>query len=260
MELLKVSVGILWLINLGLLIWYMVEQEVNGWNVTALVGVALTGIVPIGVALPRIVPMLFGYETLVKKREGWATFVHVISGVIGTAGSGLALGYAAQCGKSSYANIELLVAAAVVNGLSGIVAHFAFIDNDEQKKIYENESLAYSCCCSRGFWYLLFLAVATLISLLTAVWNHDNEYKNKCDNEDHYSLYFISPITHLVGSILLVLFSPQVPPILNFTIMFTAAILSMFGLNLTYGWGGDWAIVIPVYLYLTMAHVKFTSS
>lgn len=260
MELLKVSVGVLWVINLGLLIWYMVEQEVNGWNITALVGVALTG----------IVPMLFGrekkeYQPLVKKREGWATFVHVISGVIGTAGSGLALGYAAQCGKSSYANIELLVAAAVVNGLSGIVAHFAFIDNDEQKKIYEDESLAYSCCCSRGccsrgFWYLLFLAVATLISLLTAVWNHDNEYKNKCDNEDHYNLYFISPITHLVGSLLLGLFSPKVPLILNFTIMYTAAILSMFGLNLTYGGGGDWAIVIPVYLYLATAHVKFASS
>lgn len=256
MELLKVSVGILWLINLGLLIWYMVEQEVNGWNVTALVGVALTG----------IVPMLFGrdkkqYQQLDKKREGWATFVHVISGVIGTAGSGLALGYAAQCGKSSYANIELLIAAAVVNGLSGIVAHFAFIDNDERKQIYDNKngSLAYGCCY-RGFWYLLFLAVATLISLLTGVWNHDNEYKDKCDNEDHYNLYFISPITHLVGSLLLGLFSPQVPPILNFTIMYTAAILSMFGLNLTYGWGGDWAIVIPVYLYLTMAHVKFTSS
>ena len=213
MELLKVSVGILWLINLGLLIWYMVEQEVNGWNVTALVGVALTG----------IVPMLFGrdkkeYQQLDKKREGWATFVHVISGVIGTAGSGLALGYAAQCGKSSYANIELLIAAAVVNGLSGIVAHFAFIDNDERKQIYDNKngSLAYGCCY-RGFWYLLFLAVATLISLLTGVWNHDNEYKDKCDNEDHYSLYFISPITHLVGSLLLGLFSPQVPPILNFT-------------------------------------------
>ena len=249
MELLKVSVGVLWLINLGLLGVYMGIQEVNGWNITALVGVALTG----------IVPMLFRRD---EKREGWTSTAHVTSGVIGAAGSGLALGYAAQCGKSSYANIELLIAAAVVNGLSGIVAHFGFIDKAERERTYEDNSAAYYGCLPREYWYFIIFLAAAVVSILTAGWNSNNAYATKCKNEDHYSLYLISPITHLVGSLVLGAFEankgkymPHVPPIVNYTIMHTAAILSMVGLNLTYGWGGDWAIVIPVYLYLALAHL-----
>lgn len=256
MELLKVSVGVLWLINLGLLIWYMAEQEVNGWNVTALIGVALTGIVPM---LRAAYNKYTGKDY--KEREGWTSFLHVTSGVIGTAGSGLALGYAAQCGKSSYANIEMLIAAAVVNGLSGVVAHFAFIDEEERKKIYKDQSAAYDI--PRGYWYFFILLAAFVVSVLTLGWNSNNAYATECKNEDHYSLYLISPVTHLVGSLVLGAFQankgtymPHVPSIVNFTIMHTAAILSMFGLNLTYGWGGDWVIVIPVYLYLALAHLK----
>lgn len=258
MELLKVSVGVLWLINLGLLIWYMAEQEVNGWNVTALVGVALTGIVP-------MLRAAYNWYTNkdYKEREGWTSFLHVTSGVIGTAGSGLALGYAAQCGKSSYANIELLIAAAVVNGLSGVVAHFAFIDKAERERTYKDNSMAYYWCLPREAWYFILFLAAFVVSILTAGWNSNNSYATKCKNEDHYSLYLISPITHLVGSLVLGAFEankgkymPHVPSIVNYTIMHTAAILSMFGLNLTYGWGGDWAIVIPVYLYLALAHLS----
>lgn len=264
MELLKVSVGVLWLINLGLLIVYMFEQEVNGWIITALVGVALTGIVPmLRAAYIYIYNKYTGKDY--KEREGWTSFLHVTSGVIGTAGSGLALGYAAQCGKSSYANIELLIAAAIVNGLSGIVAHLAYIDKTEIEEIYKDNSAAYGCF-SRGAWYFIIFLVAILITGLTVGWNHTNAYATKCKNEDHYNLYLISPITHFVGSLVLGAFvanegkvMPHVPSIVNFTIMHTASILSMFGLNLTYGWGGDWAIVIPVYLYLALAHLKVVS-
>ena len=252
MELLKVSVGVLWLINLGLLIVYMFEQEFNGWNITALVGVALTG----------IIPALFRRKG--AKREGCAAFLHVISGVIGAAGSGLALGYAAQCGKESYDNIELLIAAAVVNGLSGIVAHYAFIDKEKRDEIYKNESLAYTLF-PRWTWYLIVAGLSVCMSVGVAIWNMDDSYKGRkvgCDNKDHYLLYFISPVVHAVAMLLLLAdqFCPcGILPYINFAIMHVAAILSMFGLTLTRGWGSDWLIAGAVYVYLALAHFTVRS-
>lgn len=248
MNLLKYVVGLLWLANLSLLIWYMIDEEINGWNITALVGVALTG----------IIPMLFRREGD-KKRDGCAAFLHVISGVVGAAGSGLALGYASQCGKESYDNIEWLVAAAIVNGLSGIVAHYAYIDKEKQSEIYKNQSLAYNLLFTKRWgWYVIIGVISLFVTLLTLAWNQTDAYDArglKCDNNDHYSLYLISPVVHLAGMVVLALASNfNMLQYVNFSIMHVAAILSMFGLNLTRGWGGDWLIVGSVYIYLALAH------
>jgi hypothetical protein len=255
MNILQWLVVLLWLINLGLLIGYMAEQEVNGWVITALVGVALTG----------VIPPLFRLKDNAK-REGCATFLHVISGVIGAAGSGLALGYAAQCGKKSYDNIELLIAAAIVNGLSGIVAHYAFIDKDKRDEIYKNKSLAYSLFFTeRGGWYAIIGGISVFVSSLTFAWNANDAYKARdvgCDSKDHYSLYLISPVVHMVAMLLLLAdqyFDLGILQYLNFVVMHVAAILSMFGLTLTRGWGGDWPIVLSVYLYIALAHLTVTT-
>jgi hypothetical protein len=257
MELLKVSVGVLWLINLVLLIWHMAAEEVNGWNITALIGVALTG----------VIPMLFRRKDNAK-REGCAAFLYVISGVIGAAGSGLALGYAAQCGKS-YDNIELLIAAAIVNGLSGIVAHYAFINKEERDGIYKNRALAYHLLGdewviqSRPIWGIIVGVISGIIWLLTSGWIENDAYKTRgvgCDNKDHYTLYYISPIVHVTGTLVLFLANSfDVLHHITLMVVHVAAIVSMFGLTLTRGWGGDWLIVGAVYVYLALAHLTVKS-
>lgn len=223
------AVGVLWLTNIGLLVAYMIEEEI-----TVLLGLTLTFVIATG-----IIPACR------RKKDKSSIFVvlHVVSGVLGTACSGLLLGEAAQCGKS-YRNIQLLLFAAIANGLSGVAAHFGFLTIDEQNDIYKDKSLAYNVL-QREAWYLAGF-VCSLISLIVME-------TNKADFCSDY--YFVSPLVHAVAFFVLGLSNEEILSISNFLILHTAAILSMFGLMLNHLHVADWLIVIPVYAYLLLAHM-----
>lgn len=222
------AVGILWLANIGLLVAYMIEEEVSVLLGLTLAFVIATGIIP---ACSRK-----------KDKSSIFAVLHVVSGVLGTACSGLLLGEAAQCGKS-YKNILLLLLAAIANGLSGVAAHVGFITIDEHNDIYKDKSLAYKI--SRPTWYLAGF-VCSIISLLIMEFQ-----ESKLCSE--YA--FVSPVVHAVAFFILGLSNEEILFFLNFPILHTAAILSMFGLMLNHLHVADWLIVIPVYLYLLLAHM-----
>ena len=257
MNILQTSVGVLWVINLCLLIAYMVQQEVNGWNITALIGVALTGLVPI-----------FFRREGDKKREGWAALAHVISGVIGTAGSGLALGYAARCDRSSYDHIELLIIAAVVNGLSCIIAHIAYIEKPTadygRLEDYNNNrpfaaGVAGSSYYSRRTWIvgICLLSLVCLVGHVEINSNSSSNYEHVCTNTDHYMWYLLSPVVHFAAFSLLWLSidCECIGAGLLYSIYTVAGVLSMFGAMITHGYWGDILLTIVVYLYLAGAHL-----
>lgn len=261
MNILQASVGVLWIINIGLLIAYMVQQEVNGWNITALVGVALTGIVPM---LRAAYNKYTGKDD--NKQEGWTPFIHVISGVIGTAGSGLALGYAARCDKSSYDHIELLIIAAVVNGLSCIIAHIAYIEKPAAD--YGNSSAfnhssdggkVGSLELGRSSWifYICLLSLVCLVGHVEINSNSSSNYEHVCTNTDHYMWYLLSPVVHFAAFSLLWLSigCECIGAGLLYSIYTVAGVLSMFGAMITHGYWGDILLTIVVYLYLAGAHL-----
>ena len=222
-------VGILWLTNIGLLVAYMIEEELTVLLGLTLTFVAATGLIPI----------------LRRKKDKSSIFavLHVVSGVLGTACSGLLLGEAAQCGKS-YKNILLLLIAAIANGLSGVAAHLGFLTVDELNDIYKDRSLAYNMLQRQG-WYLAGF-VCSMISLIIME-------SSKSEFCSEYA--FVSPVVHAVAFILTYFFHLYESELLNFLILHTAAILSMFGLMLNHLHVADWFIVIPVYLYLLLAHM-----
>lgn len=237
------AVGVLWLTNIGLLVAYMIEEEITVLLGLTLTFVAATGLIP---ASTGLIPACR------KKKDKSSIFVvlhvvsgvlHVVSGVLGTACSGLLLGEAAQCGKS-YSNIQLLLFAAIANGLSGVAAHFGFLTIDEQNDIYKDKSLAYNVL-QREAWYLAGF-VCSVISLFVME-------TNKADFCSDY--YFVSPLVHAVAFLILGLCNEEILSFLNFLILHTAAILSMFGLMLNHLHVADWLIVIPVYAYLLLAHM-----
>lgn len=243
-------VSFLWLINLILLAYYMIDEEVNAWNITALVGVALTGIVPmLGAAYNKCT----GKED--KKREGCAAFLHVISGVIGTAGSGLALGYAAQCDKTGRL-FTLLLSSALVCAITGIVAHILLIENPTPAR--DGWKVAGSSYFPRIFWFLL-ICLCSIICLIghVVVITGDNNYETTCKYEDDYMAYLISPIVHLVafGHLLYLGFAKMLHPYISYSIFNVAGVLSMFGTMITRGYWGDILLTTVVYLYLALAHL-----
>ena len=223
------AVGILWLTNIGLLVAYMIEEEI-----TVLLGLTLTFVIATG-----LIPMCR------RKKDKSSIFagLHVVSGVLGTACSGLLLGEAAQCEKS-YKNILLLLFAAIANGLSGVAAHFGFITVDELNDIYKDRSLAYTMLQRRG-WYLAGF-VCSMISLIIME-------SSKSEFCSEYA--FVSPLVHTAAFFVLGLSDKEILFLLNFPILHTAAILSMFGLMLNHLHIADWLIVLPVYLYLLLAHM-----
>lgn len=251
----KRAVGFLWIINIILLLVYMFEEKVSDLLYITLASVIATGVVP----MIRAFLMTRGCLKDDKdKTSAWA-YLHTICGVVATAGSGLVLGEAAQCGKKSYGHIELLVCAAVVNGLSGVAAHWGFIDENEQSDLYDDsKSKSYALkigdtpSLTRVLWYLVIVLCSLGSGLLI------NGYKNMCDHQQ--TLRFLSPIIHIAAFIVLAIFSygrdDEVVALLNFPIMHISAILSMFGLMLHELDVGDWFIVVPVYLFLALAHLK----
>lgn len=242
MEYLKGLVGVLWLINIILLVTYIILEEADGWNVLALIGVTLTGLVPI----------LFRKS---EDRDGWAAFVHVISGVIGTAASGLALGYVTQCNKS-FENVPIMITAAVINAISGIVAHIAFIPKKSLDD--DDRGVAGSSYFKRGQWYLS-IATISLIALLGHLYTYStenfNEYPIVCDSQSHHMYYFISPIVHTVAFIILwFTIESEYFQYFNYIILNIAGVLSMFGANIS-GFWGDVFIAVLVYIFLALAHL-----
>lgn len=236
-------VSFLWLINLSLLAYYMIDEEVNAWNITAVVGVALTG----------IVPALFRRKG--AKREGCAAFLHVISGVIGAAGSGLALGYAAQCDKTGRL-LDLLLTSALVCAINGVVAHILLIENPTKDR--DGWKVAGSSYFPRIFWFL-FICLCSIICLIghVVVITGDDNYETTCKDEDDYMAYLISPIVHIVafGLLLYLDYAKMLHPYISYSIFNVAGVLSMFGAMITRGYWGDILLTTVVYLYLALAHL-----
>ena len=237
-------VSFLWLINLSLLIYYVIDEEVNAWNITALVGVALTG----------IVPMIFS-RCGKEKREGLGAFLHVISGVIGTAGSGLALGYAAQCDKTGRL-LDLLIYSAFVCAITGIVAHIMLIEKPTKDR--NGREVAGSSFLPRIFWFA-FICLCSIICLIghVVVITGDDDYETTCKHEDDYIAYLISPIVHVVafGVLLYLGYAEMLHPYISYSIFNVAGVLSMFGAMITHGYWGDILLTTVVYLYLALAHL-----
>jgi len=272
-----------WIANIALLSRYIYVKDADPWSIATLVFVVMTG----------LIPMLRGLvKTAINKRysceplwsfldigEGW-TFFHTVSGILSTAFSGLLLGHAAQCGQDSYDHIDLLIWAAVVNGLSGISAHFGFIDSDKIKALYNEEGTkswayrdfdnnprwigvpskydSYKYASSRLTWYF-YLFVPSLLSLLFHIAsNYDSCVKDTTLLD--IPILLLSPIIHTVAFaflwlILYVDSTDAILKIINFPVMHIAAILSMFNVMYSFGQAADWLIVVPVYIYLAMAHV-----
>ena len=246
-----------WVINIALLSAYIYDHGAETLTTLTLVFVILTGIIP---ALRN------------KETDNWA-IAHTVSGILSTAFSGLLLGRVAQCGQESYDGIYWIIWAAVANGLSGISAHFGFIDSDKIKALYNEEgtkSWAYrdfedkprfmveNFVSSRLTWYF-FLFVPSLLSLLIHIAsNYDSCVKDTTLLD--IPILLLSPIIHTVAFavlwiILYVDSTDAILKIINFPVMHIAAILSMFNVMYSFGQAADWLIVVPVYLYLGMAHV-----
>lgn len=256
---------VMWIANIALLSRYIYVKDADPWSIATLVFVVTTG----------LIPMLRD-----KEKNDWA-ISHTVSGILSTAFSGLLLGHAAQCGQDSYEHIDLLIWAAVVNGLSGISAHFGFIDSDKLKALYYEDgpkSWAYNDLdnkprwvgkssnyfSSRLNWYIgLFIlsGVFLCIHLGTRYENTSSSCIIETKLLDIPILYW-SPIIHTVAFAIMTLVTLvdtddlYLLQIINFPVMHIAAILSMF--NVMYGFGqvADWFIVLGVYVYLAMAHIS----
>jgi hypothetical protein len=268
-----------WGINIGLLSFYIHFHGAELLNMLTLVFVVLTG----------LIPMLRGLvKTAINKRysceplwsfldigEGWA-FFHTVSGIISTAFSGLLLGHAAQCGQDSYDHIDLLIWAAVVNGLSGISAHFGFIDSDKIKALYDEEgtkSWAYlnlngnpwfgNFHDSRLAWYFITMSCSGVSLILHAATKYENT-STSCVKESkllEVPILLWSPIIHTIAFAIMVFVTHSVKDLLhiiNLPVMHITAILSMFNVMYSFGQAADWFIVIPVYIYLGMAHLEIS--
>lgn len=254
----------MWIANIALLSRYIYVKDADPWSIATLVFVVITG----------LIPMLRD-----KEKNDWA-ISHTVSGILSTAFSGLLLGHAAQCGQDSYEHIDLLIWAAVVNGLSGISAHFGFIDSDKLKALYDEDGPkswayndfdnkprwvgvpskydSYKYASSRLTWYF-FLFVPSLLSLLIHIAsNYDSCVKDTTLLD--IPILLLSPIIHTVAFAFLWLIlhvdsTDAILKIINFPVMHIAAILSMFNVMYSFGQAADWLIVVPVYIYLAMAHV-----
>lgn len=218
---------LLWITNITLLSVYIAVQESNALVITALAGVIATGVVPM----------------LGKNDIFWLRSLHVVSGVVGSAGCGLALGDAYQCGKS-FDNNGLLLAAALVNIASGTYSHYVFISKSQREELYTDHSWAYELL-DRGVWYMLILA-CSFIALLGHVMS------SNCGSNEW--LYFASPIIHVVVYALMI-WSGWLE-YLNLFVNNAAAVISTFGIALADYVTLDWFIVVPLYLYLALAHLR----
>jgi hypothetical protein len=218
------SLLITWIINMACLIAYMVLQEASTYSIIAIVGVALTGI------LPGLFRHLCG-----KKGEpnGFSIrrALHVVAGVVGIIGTGLLLGEAI---KESQEYLWLAATGAVVHVISGVTAHLYFV------KVSADDSLAYELF-DRYQWYII-IAATSLCALVYALLEE---------------VEIASPIIHL-SAFLVLLFADRtnlLVDIINYTVLHTAGVVSTMGLILSDGAISDVVLTFVVYLYLAMVHL-----
>ena len=254
---LMMLLSILWFLNiLGIIIY----GSVAGWDgflVTAIIGVTLTGIVP------GISAALFGKDKTKNNELSTRRVIHVASGVVGSIGTGLSLGYAIKDGNVSE-NIWFLILTTIIHVLSGTVAHLIFVDEND---VYKNNSSAYELL-SRQHWYGVGVLVSTICIIFLSISTIGN------DHIDSPGRLLISSAIHFVAFCILLLIefcredyelqpnSKFVLAALNYTILNTAAVVSMMGLRLSLfvldetpiPFITDLFLVATVYIYLVLVH------
>lgn len=249
--------SLLWGLNILGIIIYGSMAGWDGFLVTAIIGVALTGIVP------GLSNALFGKDKTKNNQLSTRRVVHVVSGVVGSIGTGLSLGYAIKDGNVSE-NIWFLVVTTIIHVLSGTVAHLIFVD---ERDVYKNDSSAYELL-SRQYWYGAGVIVSTICIIFQSISTVGN------DHIDSPGRLLISPVIHFVAFCVLLLVefcrddyeistnSKFVLAALNYTILNTAAVVSMMGLRLSLfviddtpiPLISDCFIVFTVYIYLALVH------
>lgn len=249
-----------WIANIVLLSYYigLHDDEVSrDLCIPTLVFVALTGVVPMLRAAARAAKKrkykyrLVNYLSSVDE-EFWS-IVHVFFGVLSTFFSGLVLGEAAKCNKESYDYIELLIWAAIANGLSGISAHLGF-DIREGKPEIRDSGVGYGV-----------IAVGSLLALIGhASANYENTSVSCIKEPKIFGVQLLlwSPIIHLAAFAIMFIMAIEKTnfwvPILRFIkfpVMYIAAILSVFNAMYSFGRPSDFLILIPVYILIGYIHI-----
>ena len=232
MSVIKILViGILWAVNLTFIGLDMGLEGVTTFNIIALIGVALTG----------LVPMLKSRMGNTDKNAMGYQGLHVLSGVIGAIGSGLAAG--------NNRNVWSILAA-IVYIISGVYAHMYLLTEQERVEIFQDKSMAYSNIDRGTIYAILLLCSGIALVLQIVLWSDYSMYQHPYEVDAGISL--ISPIVHAVVFLLLALTEIK-SHWLNFILLHISAVLSASGM--TFWWSPDWLIVVPVYMYLALAHM-----
>lgn len=229
---------ILWVVNLTFIGLDMGLEGVTTFNIIALIGVALTGLVPM---------LKSGMGNTDKNAMGYQG-LHVLSGVIGAIGSGLAAG--------NNRNVWSILAA-IVYIISGVYAHMYLLTESERDKIFKDErKMVYESFRTpfidgrKIIYIVLFVCSAIALIFQLVLWYDISEYQYPEEVDRNISL--ISPIVHAVVFSYLTLTEIK-SHWLNFIILHISAVLSASGM--TFWWSPDWLIVVPVYMYLALAHM-----
>ena len=181
--------GIFWILNISLLIIHMVMYEPNAFSIVALTGTVLTGVVP---GLKSMIPDIevFGFEI--------GALIHVLSGVVGAVGVGLALGNDSMCNNfTDWDRILLLMGAAISNIISNGAAHQYFVDG--RKDGYKERDMG-----DIEIQLMIGIGLMSIVTALTHVFSNmsQNIYNMECEDTDLYYLFIISPV--LIGLLLYV--------------------------------------------------------
>ena len=182
--------GIFWILNISLLIIHMVMYEPNAFSIVALTGTVLTGVVP---GLKSMIGDIevFGFEL--------GALIHVLSGVAGAVGVGLALGDDSMCNHfKDWGRILLLMGAAISNIISNGAAHQYFVDKKNGYKPRNDIGII------EGYLWL-GAGVTSIVAALTHFgsdkrMDFQNIYNMECEDRDLYWLFIISPV--LIASLL----------------------------------------------------------
>lgn len=167
----------------------MVMYEPNAFSIVALTGTVLTGVVP---GLKSMIPDIevFGFEI--------GALIHVLSGVVGAVGVGLALGNDSMCNNfTDWDRIILLMGTALSNIISNGAAHQYFVDG--RKKGYKERDMG-----ETEFYLWRGIGLMSIVTALTHVFSNmsQNIYNMECEDTDLYYLFIISPV--LIGLLLYV--------------------------------------------------------
>ena len=181
--------GIFWILNISLLIIHMVMYEPNAFSIVALTGTVLTGVVP---GLKSMIPDIevFGFDI--------GALIHVLSGVVGAVGVGLALGNDSMCNNfTDWDRIILLMGTALSNIISNGAAHQYFVDG--RKDGYKERDMG-----DIEIQLMIGIGLMSIVTALTHVFSNmsQNIYNMECEDTDLYYLFIISPV--LIGLLLYV--------------------------------------------------------